>query len=158
MDDDTAGISVNVDTALETTEGGGGDQFTVVLDTQPMSEVTVALTVGDGTEGSLSAGLLTFTANDWNQPQTVTVSPVDDDVDDGIITYSIDIGATADDPKYDEFDGPSVTVANVDDDTAGITVSPTSGLATDETGGTATFTVALKSETDGGRDHRCGDG
>ena len=112
MDDDTAGISVNVDTTLETTEGGDGNQFTVVLDTQPMSEVTVALTVGDGTEGSLSAGVLTFTANDWNQPQAVTVSAVDDDVDDGTITYPIAIRATADDPKYDEFDGPSVTVAN----------------------------------------------
>src|SRR5439155_337694 len=39
-----------------------------------------------------------------------------------------------------------VGVTNTDDDTAGITVNPTSGLTTTEGGGTATFTVALTSQ------------
>src|SRR2546429_262095 len=39
-----------------------------------------------------------------------------------------------------------VAVTNTDDDTAGIAVSPTSGLTTTEGGGTATFTVALTSQ------------
>src|SRR2546429_2332826 len=39
-----------------------------------------------------------------------------------------------------------VAVTNTDDDTAGIAVSPTSGLTTTEGGGTATFTMALTSQ------------
>jgi predicted secreted protein len=34
-----------------------------------------------------------------------------------------------------------VAVTNIDEDVAGVTVSPTSGLKTTEGGGTATFTV-----------------
>src|SRR2546426_779583 len=39
-----------------------------------------------------------------------------------------------------------VGVTNTDDDTAGITVTPTSGLTTTEGGGTATFTMVLTSQ------------
>src|SRR5438309_8174349 len=39
-----------------------------------------------------------------------------------------------------------VAVTNTDNDTAGISVIPTSGLTTTEGGGTATFTVALTSQ------------
>ena len=39
-----------------------------------------------------------------------------------------------------------MSVTNTDNDTAGITVTPTSGLTTTEAGGTATFTVVLNSQ------------
>src|SRR5947199_1828141 len=39
-----------------------------------------------------------------------------------------------------------LSVTNTDDDTAGITVDPTSGLTTTEGGGTAAFTVVLDSQ------------
>ena len=39
-----------------------------------------------------------------------------------------------------------VPVTNTDDDAAGITVTPTSGLTTTEAGGTATFTVVLDAQ------------
>ncbi|GBC61093.1 hypothetical protein DENIS_2053 [Desulfonema ishimotonii] len=42
--------------------------------------------------------------------------------------------------------GTPQTTTITDDDTAGITVTPTSGLVTDEGGGTATFTVVLDTE------------
>ena len=40
----------------------------------------------------------------------------------------------------------NTTVTNTDDDTAGITVEPTSGLTTTEAGETDTFTAVLDSE------------
>src|SRR5438093_464693 len=43
-------------------------------------------------------------------------------------------------------DPSDVGVANADNDTPGITVAPTSGLATTEGGGTATFTVVLTTQ------------
>ncbi len=45
-------------------------------------------------------------------------------------------------------------MTNTDNDAAGITVTPTTGLMTTEAGGTATFTVVLNSAADGGRDDR----
>src|SRR5207237_1028688 len=51
--------------------------------------------------------------------------------------------ATSGDAHYNGLDPANVSVTNNDDDTAGITVTPTSGLATTEGGGTATFTVVL---------------
>ena len=55
--------------------------------------------------------------------------------------------ATSADTNYDG-DQPDqrLTVTNDDDDTAGITVNPTSGPTTTEVGGFATFTVVLDSE------------
>ena len=144
--EDTAGISVSPTTGLTTSETGGTTMFTVALDSQPTGEVTITLATSDETEGMVSPGVLTFTANDWNQPQTVTVSPVNDDFDDGDVTYSISTSVTTDDPKYQEVDRPSVTVTNMDDDAAGIRVSPTSGLATSEAGDADQFSVVLESE------------
>src|SRR5256885_1891045 len=43
-------------------------------------------------------------------------------------------------------DSADVAVTNTDNDTAGITVIPTSGLTTTEGGGTATFTIALATQ------------
>ena len=49
-------------------------------------------------------------------------------------------------PRYSGGNATDVSVTNTDDDTAGITVTPTTGLATTEAGGTATFTVVLNTQ------------
>ena len=76
-------------------------------------------------------------------------------MDDGDIGYTIvTAAATSTDANYNGLDAADVSVTNTDNDTAGITVSPTSGLMTTEAGGTATFTVVLNTPADGGRDDR----
>ena len=72
-----------------TTEAGGTATFTVVLNTQPSADVTIALTSSDTTEGTVNPASLTFTAANFNVAQTVTVTGVNDDLDDGNIPYSI---------------------------------------------------------------------
>ena len=57
-----------------TTEAGGTAVFQVALATQPTANVTIGLSLSDATEGTLSATSLTFTAANWNTPQTVTVT------------------------------------------------------------------------------------
>ena len=80
-------------------------------------------------------------------PQTVTVTGVDDFVVDGNVAYTIvTAAATSTDPNYNGVNASDVTVTNTDNDIAGITVTPTSGLTTTEAGGTATFTVVLNSQ------------
>ena len=83
----------------------------------------------------------------WNVPQTVTVTGVDDFEVDGDIGYSVILAAaTSTDTNYNGLDPDDVSLTNLDDDTAGVTVTPTSGLTTTEAGGTATFTVVLDAQ------------
>ena len=74
---------------LLTTEAGGSSTFSVVLDAKPTANVTVSITGTDSTEHSLSASSLTFTTNNWNTAQTVTVTGVDDNLVDGDITTTL---------------------------------------------------------------------
>ena len=146
-DNDAAGITVTPTAGLTTTEAGGTATFTVVLNTQPTADVTIALSSSDATEGTVAPASLTFTAANWNVAQTVTVTGVDDAVDDGDVAYTIvTAAATSADANYNGVDAADVAVTNTDNDAAGITVTPTAGLTTTEAGGTATFTVVLTTQ------------
>lgn len=139
-----AGIVVAPTTGLTTTETGGTASFTIRLAAAPTSSVTIALTSSDTGEGTVSPVSVTFTTINWNAPQTVVVTGIDDAVGDGSIDYTIITApAVSMDDRYSGMNASDVSVRNTDDETAGITVSPTSGLVTTEAGGTATFTVVL---------------
>src|SRR5437773_2639537 len=146
-DDDTAGITVIPTSGLTTTEGGGTAAFTVVLDSQPTANVTIGLSASDLTEGTVAPATLTFTPGNWNTAQTVTVTGAHDFGGDGNVAYTIvTAAATSTDGSYNGMNPADVAETNTDDDTAGITVIPTSGLTTTEGGGTATFTIALATQ------------
>jgi len=132
---------------LTTTEAGGTATFTVALNSQPTANVSIGLASSDLTEGTVAPASLTFTAANWNTPQTVTVTGVDDAIADGNIAYTIVTApAVSTDPDYNNLNAADVAVTNTDNDLAGFTVTPTAGLITTESGGTATFTVALNSQ------------
>ncbi len=142
----TPGFTLTPTSGLVTTEAGGTGSFTVVLTAAPTADVTIALTTSNVNEGTPSPASLTFTTLDWNVAQTVTVTGVDDFADDGDVAYTILTGAAVStDPGYTGLDPADVSVTNTDDDTAGVNVIPTAGLATTESGGTADFTVELNS-------------
>ena len=83
-DDDRAGVRVaETNGATVVTETGTTDTFTVALTAQPEGEVTITITGGDPWEAIVAPTILKFTTADWNQPQTVTVTGVDDYVVDG---------------------------------------------------------------------------
>jgi hypothetical protein len=149
-EDNDGGIIVTPTSGLVTTEAAGEpgpNTFTIVLNTQPTDDVTIDLSSSDTTEGTVSPASVTFTSGNWDDAQEVTVTGVNDDVDDGNIAYSIITApAVSGDPNYSGLDAANVGVTNTDDDTAGITVDPTSGLVTTEALDTATFTIVLNSE------------
>ncbi len=129
-----------------TTEAGGTATFSVVLAAPPTADVTFPLSSNDTTEGTIAISTMTFTTGNWNTPQTVTVTGVDDTLDDGDIPYTIVLGAaTSADAGYNGLDPSDVAVTNTDNDTSGFTVSTISGNTT-EAGGTATFTVVLTAQ------------
>lgn len=146
-DNDVAGFTVGPTSGLTTTEAGGTASFTVVLNAAPSSDVVFDVATVDASEGVPDTATLTFTSADWNAPQTVTVTGVDDFVADGSQLYTVRVSPQAgSDASFAVLPARDVTLSNTDDETAGITVSPTSGLTTTEAGGTATFTLVLTSQ------------
>ncbi len=143
QDDDTAGITVNPTSGLVTTEAGGTDSFTVVLDTEPTADVTIGLSSSDTSEGTVSPASMTFTAANWNVAQTATVTGVDDAVADGDQAYTIvTAAATSSDANYSGMDPADVAVTNTDDDSPGVTVTPTT-VNVAEGGATDSYDVVL---------------
>ena len=97
-DDDTRGISISI--ASEATRNipeGGTYNYDVALASKPTDTVKVSLSVSPQNSLTFSTGGvtaaesidLTFTADDWNTPQTVTAtSTADPDGDDDTVTIT----------------------------------------------------------------------
>ena len=145
-DDDDSGVTVS-ETSLDIGEGGSAI-YTVVLDSQPTGEVTIAVSGIAGTGLSLGDGtVLTFNAQDWSTPKTVTVmAQQDDDAVDVTATLVHDV-TSADDSGYDGLSPDSVTVAVSDDDFVGVSISETSLEV--EVGESDTYTVVLDTRPTG---------
>ncbi|HEY5944458.1 MAG TPA: Calx-beta domain-containing protein [Kofleriaceae bacterium] len=147
VDDDLRGITVTAPATLATSESGTQATFSVALQTQPTAMVTIPVASTNGNEATLSTPSLVFTPGNWNVAQTVTVTGVDDAIDDGDQPFSVAIGvATSTDTMYAGLDPADLAGVNADDDTAGIVVAPTSGLSTSEAGASDAFTVVLTSQ------------
>ena len=146
-DDDTAAILVGTISGKTTEANNGTASFTIRLQTQPTADVSIALSSTNTKEGTISDSqkVVTFTPVDWASPKAIIVSGVDDKIQDGDQPYQIDTAAaTSKDPNYNGMDAADVAVANVDNDTAAISVSALSGSGeTSESGGTTTFMVSL---------------
>ncbi len=147
IDNDTAGVTVTAAPNLTTTEAGGTATFTLVLNSQPTANVRVTVDSLDTTEGAVAPVNTTFTPLNWNAPRTVTITGVDDFVQDGDVMYIVRTRpAVSTDPRYSGIDPPDLDVTNIDDETAGFTVSPTAGLVVNESGTTAVFGIRLNSQ------------
>ena len=142
-DDDTAGVTIS-ETALDIEEGDS-DTYTVVLDSEPAGDVTVAIGGVAGTDLTLDKPTLTFTTGNWDTAQTVQVTAGQDDdaVDEDVVSITHAVSSTAD-SDYDGLAAGSVAVSVIDDDTVGVTISETA-LEIDE-GDSDTYTVVLDTE------------
>jgi large repetitive protein len=146
-DNDSAGYTITPGATLIVTEAGTTGTVTVRLNTQPTADVSIAVSSSNTAEGTVSPASLTFTSVNWATPQSVTVTGVNDDVDDGDSSWSVVLGQPSGsaDATYAALNPADVSASTSDDDTKGFTITPTSGLTTTEAGGTATFTVRLNS-------------
>jgi hypothetical protein len=141
------GINVTSLSGTNTTEAGGMVTFDVTLNSQPFADVTVFIVSGNVAEGTVSVSSLTFTAANWSVAQQVSVIGENEFIDDGDQAYVIELQpALSADRNYDALDAGDVALTNQDNDTAGITMAPTTGLVTDESGASDTFSVVLTSQ------------
>ncbi len=118
--DDQPGILVSPTSGLTTTESGGTASFSVVLTSAPTADVVINVASQDTTEGVVNIGQLRFTSTNWNVPQTVTVTGVDDTVRDGNQSYTVVLSpAQSSDPNYNGLDPADVQLINQDNDKRG---------------------------------------
>jgi hypothetical protein len=108
--------------------------------------VTIAITNMDVSEGTATPASITFTSATWNVPQTVTITPVDDQLVDGDVSYDIELVASGS-AEYVST-STNLTVTNRDDDVASVVVAPVT-LTTVEGSTPSTFTVKLGAQPAG---------
>ena len=155
-DNDAAGITVTPTSGLTTTEAGGhGDLHGGA---QPPADggrddrpVVQRHDRGHGRRRPS----LTFTPANWNTPQTVTVTGVDDAVDDGDVAYTIvTAAATSADANYNGLNAADVSVTNTDNDTAGDHRHADQRLDDDRSRRHGDLHGRAERAADGGRDDR----
>ena len=116
-------------TAVTVGEDNRTEDYTVVLRTEPAADVVVALASGDTSAAAVSPPSLRFTPTTWSTAQMVTVTGVNDSIDNAgdvretAITYTV----SSTDSDYDNIAVPRLAVVVADDDTAtlALSVSPT---------------------------------
>ena len=100
-----------------TKEDGAGISFTVALTEEPLADVSFDVSSSDTSEGAVSVSQLTFTAGNWDVPQTVLVTGVDDSIVDGDVEYAVVLGpASTTDRNFSGLDPADVDLVNQDDD------------------------------------------
>ena len=70
------------------------------------------------TQGTVSPAALVITPSNWNNPNTVTVTGVDDDISDGTVIFNVKFtNSISTDTKYDNVtpNKQSVPMKNIDD-------------------------------------------
>ncbi|MDF1695591.1 MAG: T9SS type A sorting domain-containing protein, partial [Saprospiraceae bacterium] len=104
--------------AGSTSETGTTTTFTAVLKTEPTSDVVLDVSSANTAENTVSPATLTFSTLDWDSPQTITVTGVDDALLDGDQTTTISVtsnNAMTSDMDYQDL-LESVDVTNLDDE------------------------------------------
>ena len=139
--DDEYGLDVGAVTG-QATEAGGQSTFTVALRTQPSAAVTVAVSSRDAGEGTVEPASLTFAAAAWNTGQTVTVTGVQDPVDDGDAAWQVRLDPSSGDADYNTVADVDVDVTTADDDgPPGVTLALNTATL-DESGAATVATVS----------------
>ena len=126
-------------------ESGTTDAVHVRLSAVPTSTVTVLVSVDDSSEIGASVSLLTFTASNWNVPQSVSLTGLDDAIVDGPVLSQLRFAFAASSPgAYASALPTSVAVTTSDNEIAGLVVVESGGsTAVSEAGSSDTVTVRL---------------
>jgi hypothetical protein len=159
-DDDVRGINLTVGPQpLTTTEAGGTASFSVVLNSQPQAAVNINMHTSNPAEGMFGpagnaqpAIVVSFTADNWNIPQTITIVGQPDSIFDGDQRYTIVTDPSgSSDAAYNGINIADITMVNTDDEPMpAILVVPAAGCTAvncnTTAGASASFTVRLSTQ------------
>ncbi len=146
------GTITELDDPMEVEEATSSSvEFSVELDSSPSGTDTITIDIdpnsnGNGVDLTVLPTQLTFTSADWDTPQTVTVTAINDTWSDGFTEVdSIGFTVTSSDPCdpcYADACISSLGVTIIDDDSASIFVSKTTASVI-EGGSGDSYTVEL---------------
>ena len=95
------------------TTPGTAATFKIVLMSQPIAAVSIAVASNMPTVGKATPASLSFTTANWNTPQTVTVTGLDDGSVDTMTPYSVvTAAAVSTDPNYNGVNTLDVACVN----------------------------------------------
>ncbi|GMG16013.1 unnamed protein product [Phytophthora fragariaefolia] len=155
--DDVAKVLVS-ESALEVSEDGILAFYFLQLNSEPLADVKIAVLPWLDSENTqcyrfglcnltLPVSEYTFTPQNWNVPQKVTVLATDDDLDENDLHMTgISHVSYSDDPKYNSIPTlPKINVSVRDNDESGFVVNKASIYVT-EGGVNDSYTVVLTTE------------
>ncbi len=149
-DNDTRGVSIPASgTGLTVAENAGTAQYTVRLNSEPTASVTITPSVTG--PATFSPASLSFTTGNWAAAQTVTVTGVDDSVDNpgnrrtATITHAVSGG----DYSANSVTAAAVTVTVIDDEGPVPAVSITANRTSVTEGQSIVFTITGDEAPDG---------
>ncbi|MBE9561680.1 MAG: hypothetical protein IMF12_02280, partial [Proteobacteria bacterium] len=108
-------------TTINLAEGISSDGYSLWLTFQPTEPVSITLNGADGL--NLEPASLTFTSDNWDTPQTIQITDIDNNLVDGLREHIISHTISSDDSNFTNLQIADVTVQVTDDDSAGINLS-----------------------------------
>lgn len=118
------GATVSADS--EASEDGDTATILINLKAAPTQDVTVGFLSTPGQQCSFSPAPLTFTANNWAFAQQVTVTAIDDTVNEGPHSCTPTVVMTSSDFNFNQLTGTLTTITIADNDTPGY-ATPSTG-------------------------------
>ena len=140
-----AQIQTVLEAAPVVSESGSSVQVSVSLTTQPTADVRLSILSDNTKELTVSPATMTFTPENWETPQVIEATGVDDPLIDGSVKSNIIIASASEDTAYAGL-SRQIAITTEDDDEAKLLVTST-GMSLAENGDeTAQFTVVLSAQ------------
>ena len=153
VDDDNSIIFAHTGTETRVMEGEFGDTVTVRLRSNPNAQVSVTLG-GEGLKFTPSQLVFNPTGsadNLWSTDQTVTVTALDDYLNEGVLVRSMIAYSTSSGTNYNGTTAPTISATVLDNDDARLIVTESSGsTVVNENGTNDTYTLSLGRRPDAG--------
>ena len=151
-DNDSAGYSLSNLIGVLTEGDSQTASFSIILDTQPTTDVVLNLTITPNDEVATSVASVRFTNANWNVSQTIIVSNFDDFLIDGTIVSSITFNVDASsDFEFRSLGSQTVLAPNLDNDTVGFTLSSIGGgFLKEASSANVSFTIVLDAQPNPG--------
>ena len=143
-DDEIAAYTLSTVSGSLTEDDSQTASVSVVLLASPMADVIVDIESLDLTEITLGQASLTFTSLNWNTPQIINLSSVDELIVDGsqIVSITASINAISH-SGFTSLASQTVIAINTDNDIPGYSIGTVSGTLTEGDIQTATVSIVL---------------
>ncbi len=131
VDNEVASFEIQTETLppLTASEPSSAASFDVVLGAAPVSDVVLQVAGFDASQLSASVTTFVFTPDDWDQPQSVSLTAIDDDLVEPSLEFAIEV-SIVEAQSHSAFAGlqpQMISLSLLDDDVAGIVIEATDG-------------------------------